>query len=569
MTPYKWDSQHALQELERLIAPGVLGFYTHVEVTEVFTVPTGHTKPANMFSILVAEERFSAEAEEPVILNPNRIRPKSIKDWIFGVKRYVKPIAELVPTFRRLCESKEWSFSGLPLQVADLAPVPVQFVPPDSTGTVPLNRVLKNNFWNGSHVFEWADPTKALFQPIFNQPIILQQIADDIRPYVPIGLDGLSDRIGNILVQLPVTVLIAKFGQMRESGDFTVTVAWHERSQQRPLRATCEKEHDHTITDFMSADGQVSQTNLPMKGGEGLHRAVVWDDEYRVVLAASGELGFIESIALNMVPLGPYGPTRVFMVRGDDGAPKEIKVPLVQRPTPTIIGEPHKNPAGVWTERRIYREDAARLAREKRFVQYRPATGQQSAEHEKALNDLRLLMRQYGEEGAWLWDPYLTAHDVIETLLHCPHPNSDLRALTASYVPDSDENERDEVAAGWGCLAAFLPWRIRRTDPSSHAVSFAERQRAVLEGLTSNFLDLKLEFRMRTGGAGWAFHDRFLIFPITGRGALAWSLGTSVNSLGRQHHILQQADDGQLIMEAFLDLWSELDGADYQIWKKP
>jgi hypothetical protein len=82
-------------------------------------------------------------------------------------------------------------------------------------------------------------------------------------------------------------------------------------------------------------------------------------------------------------------------------------------------------------------------------------------------------------------------------------------------------------------------------------------------------LDLKLEFRTRTGDVGWAFHDRFLIFPITGRAALAWSLGTSVNSLGKQHHILQQAGDGQRIMDAFLDLWNELDGADYQIWKKP
>jgi hypothetical protein len=484
---YKWDSQRALQELERLIAPGVLGFYTHVEVTEIFAVPPGQTKPVNMFSILVADERRSAELQIPKILNPDRIRPKSLKNWTFGVMRYVRPIAELVPTFAKLCDSKEWAFSGKPLQVADLAAVPVQFVPPDSTGTVPLNRVLKNNFWNGSHVFEWADPAKALFQPIFNQPIILQQIAEAIRPYVPIGLDGLSDRVGNILVQLPVTALITTFGQLRESGEFTVTVAWHERSQQRPLRATCEKEHDHTITDFMSADSQVLQTNLPMRGGEGLNRAVVWDDEYRVVLAASGELGFIESVALNMVPFGPYGPTRTFTARGDDGTPKEIKVPLVQSAVPTIIGEPHKNPAGDWIERRLYREDAARLAREKGFVQYRPAMGQQAAEREKALNDLRFLMRQHGKEGAWLWDPYLTAHDVIETLFHCPHPNSDLRALTASYVPESDGLVPDEPTARWGCLGVFFPWLSRRSDSESPVVSFAERQRTVLDGLTSNF----------------------------------------------------------------------------------
>jgi hypothetical protein len=61
-----------------------------------------------------------------------------------------------------------------------------------------------------------------------------------------------------------------------------------------------------------------------------------------------------------------------------------------------------------------------------------------------------------------------------------------------------------------------------------------------------------------------------LIFPATAdRGALAWSLGTSVNSLGKQHHILQQVDDGQRIMDAFLDLWDRLNGPEHLIWKTP
>jgi hypothetical protein len=37
----------------------------------------------------------------------------------------------------------------------------------------------------------------------------------------------------------------------------------------------------------------------------------------------------------------------------------------------------------------------------------------------------------------------------------------------------------------------------------------------MLAGLKSNFRGLHLEFRIRTGSAGWAFHDRFLIFPGT------------------------------------------------------
>jgi len=549
--------------------PGVLGFYTHFEVTEVFAVPSVGGAPVNIFSILVAEERVAGGVEAPVLLNPDRIRPKLLNEWIFGVKRYLKPITELVPAFDQLCDSKEWRLSGLPLQVADLAPIPPQFVPPDSTGTVPLNRILKNNFWNGSHVFEWADPAKTLFKPFFDNPATLQQVSDAIRPYVPIGLDGLSDRCGNIVVQLPVTVLMTKFGQARTSGDFTVTIAWHPKATPRSLRATCEKQHDHTISEFMSADAQAPETLLPMHGGEGLHRGAVWDDQNHVLLAASGELGFISSIALRMHALGLGAPTRVFTIRDENGVAKEIKVGLVVPGPENIVGEPRKNPAGDWTERRIYREESARLAREKRFVQYRPAPGHQIAEHEKALADLRLLMHQYGQEGAWLWDPYLSADDVLNTLFHCPHPNSDLRGLTAGYDPPADTKEPQKTAPRSGCVWTFLPtWLTGKGQPAP-STTFAGKQRAIFEGMTSNLLDLKLEFRVKSGPAGWAFHDRFLIFPITGRGALAWSLGTSVNSLGKQHHILQRADDGQLIMQAFLDLWEQLDKPEHLIWNAP
>ena len=40
-------------------------------------------------------------------------------------------------------------------------------------------------------------------------------------------LASLSDRIGNVIVQLPVTVLMAKFRKITKSGEFAVDLAWH------------------------------------------------------------------------------------------------------------------------------------------------------------------------------------------------------------------------------------------------------------------------------------------------------------------------------------------------------
>jgi hypothetical protein len=209
------------------------------------------------------------------------------------------------------------------------------------------------------------------------------------------------------------------------------------------------------------------------------------------------------------------------------------------------------------------------LARERRFVQYKPDPSQQLVEHEKALGDVRLLINQHGEKGAWLWDPYLSADDILNTLFYCHFPDSDLRALTAGYVPPAEGQPPRRNLSYMDRLRACSPGWLARRDTPSPGMTFAERQRAIFEGTKSNLLGLRLEYRARTWSAGWAFHDRFLIFPITARGALAWSLGTSINSLGRQHHILQQVDDGQLVMDAFLELWDKLDQQENFVWKTP
>jgi len=83
-------------------------------------------------------------------------------------------------------------------------------------------------------------------------------------------------------------------------------------------------------------------------------------------------------------------------------------------------------------------------------------------------------------------------------------------------------------------------------------------------------MGLRLEYRVRRGPAGFGFHDRFLIFPRSEDSpARAWSLGTSVNMLGKEHHILQQVDDGQLVADAFEELWKELIKPEHLIWKRP
>lgn len=557
-------------ELTRLITLGVLGFYTHYEVTEVVAMQDGQTLVTNVFTIAVAEDRGSEALQIPIFINSARIKLKSLAGWNFGVMRYTRPIAELVSALDVLSETGGWNQSGKTLNIGKMVALTPSFVPPDTASPVPLNSVLKNNFWNGSHLFEWSAQGKVALQPLFDDPRRLQELSEEVQKCVPLRLASLSDRLGNFLVQLPVTVLMSKFGQSRNNDGFVVEIAWHTKATPRALRTNCDLKFDDVVMGYMSSAIQSPQTLLPMPTGRGLHRGVVWDEEHKIVLADTGPSSFINTISfgLNMVDPEP----RVFSTKQKDGSIKPHRIILLNQPIKSIVGEPESDANGGWTRKRMYTDEVAKLTKERRFVQYRPVMGKQQDEHEKALDDIRLLINTYGQSGVWIWDPYLSAHDILETLFHCKHSGADLRALTsAKQIPvGSIQKSKWYVQIVCELYGMLCNWVMGRQQRSETKPDFVDEQRAKLENSQSNWQGLRIEYRARRGSVGWEFHDRFLIFPKNDdRGALAWSLGTSINSLGFAHHILQRVDDGQLVVDAFLELWNQLDKPEHLIWKKP
>jgi hypothetical protein len=527
------DKPNPLSELLRLSAPGVLGFYTHVEVTELFATLKGQAGAVNVFTIAVAEDRNEPQSSAVEYLNPARIRLPSLRGWSFGLQRYVRPFADLVPALEGLASGGFWRLSGEALALGKVTPLPPTFVSPDPAEPVPLNRVLKNNFWNGSHVFELSDPEKKALRPLFDKPPRLQELSEAIAKHIPIGLASLSDRLGNLLIQLPVTTVIANFSQRYRAREFTLFLAWHPKATPRPLRASCALDFDGALDAYASTAVEGPETTLPMRAARGEHRGIVWDDLNRVVLADTGPSRFITQVGFNM--LVPDPEPRTFTIARAGERPTPVRVGLIAHTTKGTAGSPVGDDTGGWTEKRMYRNEMEDLKKRRVFIRYRPRAGQKHLEHGGALEDLRRLINQHGENGAWLWDPYLDGIALTETLFHCMFQGVDLRALSDPERP----------------------------------TSFIAAQQAFFQSIQSNWRGLRLEFRARNGEAGWAFHDRFLIFPRKGEGALVWSLGTSVNQMGMKHHILQRIDDGQLVADEFDELWNCLSKPEHLVWKKP
>jgi len=568
-----WGITEHINHLQKLLVPGVIGNYNSFEVTEIFGFHRDTPRqPSNFMSLLVAEPCPPPNGSplEPDLLTNKPIELRGTP-WKFGVARNRVSTQQVLQALQNFSVAGEWKPGNSALKVGALTPIPPQFVPADTALPHPWNGVLKNNFWEGSHVLELFDGLKTDVRFLLDEPKLLKQLAADLRPFAKMGIDGLSDRLGNILIQLPVTVVTTKVSSS-QNGDFLVQPFWHNAALTRQLRVSCEKYEDTTLEGYGSEDINASLANFLLHSPGGGARYVLWDDQNQLVLGASAQTSFITSISMNVHAVGESINTRDFYLPSPNGGLELISVPLIEERSPNIIGTPTANPREPWRENRVFRDSLKSIRERKEFIQY---GGNSGAVTDDAFKDIRALLRMHGRTGAWLWDPYLDANDVLATLFHCPHKGADLRALTAGAEPpvakDKDKLseavafcQRVEIWLRSHPLAGWVGLKPQSAPPPKQ--SWQDKQLEAFMNLKGNCKDLRLEFRIREGSAGWPFHDRFLIFPSDIGPATAWSLGTSVNSFGQKHHILQKVADGELIRQAFLDLWDELSDSDYLVW---
>jgi len=528
------------EDFDLLARQGVVGLFDHFELIEIIRYQDGHSQPVNVFSIAVALEDGVAKATEK--LSGERIRLAGMKGYSFGVFRSVLTVGVLRQALQTYLTMQTWKPGDLPVSVGELTPVAKNFVPPDSSTEFPLNRLLKNNFFNGSYILELFDVRKQSLQGFFKEPAALQQLSEAISEIVPLGIAALSDRLGNIIVQFPIEAIRARFGT--NGTEYIAELAWHPNIAERKLTITAHTEHDKSTISFGQEQIGSGSISLCTDPNYGLLHGSVWDAENKILLAVAAEHAFINTIAFGIAMAAPEPrtiPTNI------DAPNADIRIQLAHSPSQGLVGKDPKSSITEPTRKRVYEEELASLLRQRKFVQYGARPGSGTSDRQRALNDVRSLIKSHGKNGAWLWDPFLAPQDILDTLFHNPTMGAPMRALTLLKLPEIDS---DDAA------------------PTKNSRRLAYGN--TLSNLPGNFHGLNIEFRSAHGPKGWDFHDRFLIFPKSNDDhAKVWSLGTSVNSLGKSHHILQQVENAQLIADAFQSLWQAVDHCENVIWKCP
>lgn len=533
------------QKLKQLLAPDFIGKYDHIELVEIIAYRPGKTVPINILSIAVLSEGCPnvgpSENTEFLIA---RQKIDGFPGWKFGLARTLRPVSALETALSHYELTSKWTLSGQHLMTGVLQVEPDMFVPPDGTAVVPINTVLRNNFWAGSHLFRLMDHDKKEFAPFFVDRRRLQSLSDAVGKALPIAFSGLCDLLGDVLIQLPVTLLSPEIRTAPTTGGSQVQAHWRPDATPHQLVLSAASRWDEVLTGASIAGpfSQSAQIGIPANRDRVVTH--ILDSQTSIIMGATASTSSLKTMKVKIIE--PLPEPRTFAIPKIDGSADAQRISLTMLHQ-DVFGDQGSD-ANFWLIRRQDLEEKRKLAESRDFVQYRRVSNSDS-ERRRALADIRLLIERHGAGGVNLWDPFLSATDVLQTLFWCRHSGVPLRALTDGKDPPRKR-----------CGTAG------EADPQVD-LSFADGERAVLEAYAGNKEGLCLEYRTRRGPKGWEFHDRFLIFPNNGDGPLAWSLGTSINSLGGSHHILQRVSNPAMILGAFEDLWAELDEAQHLIWK--
>ena len=565
----------AATALEELLEPGLLGNFTWFDAVQVFRfektkcgeLPVSY----NVFSIFVAETGDPPPAPPSPFLS----KPKALKGLAssrFGITRQPITPEQLLAALERYTASGIWlPFpNDGPLQVGKLFAPPHVFCPADTRTEVPLNGVLKNNFWAGSYVVELRDDVKAGLQELVDNDSMFEELSAWLETMLPLNIARVPDRIGNIVFQVPSRAVIAEFDR-RPSKPVELRLAWESGITPRPVSGEYRVEQDGLVLSFARFEYPVGRAHLtvPMTGGD--IRFSVWDDEKKILLAATSHLNSWDGrYSVESRTLIPTQHSRSWETTGSGDITEHHKLDVME-PLSGWRGyaQPHRVQETDWRARRELRARMKRLVARRKFVQYGSKDTHPQNEQIRALLDIRTLIQEISQGAVYLWDPYLSANDILNTLAFCADAATELRGLTAGKQVREATSTADCGVCGAKIVTNTSAATITGADgaPSFAREAWIAEQKTRLDTAFIGDANLKLEYRMSWGVHG-GFHDRFLIFPSLGRARTrVWSLGASINHIGSQHCIVQEVEYPEMVLDAFQRFWDDCAKPTHLIWK--
>lgn len=537
-----------------------IGTYNKCEIIEIFGFNKEKNEAFNIYTLIVFENTKQENMKNMLTEKPQSFKGHENISW--GIQRRVIELEKAKKLYNELLEKNEYKIDKF-LNTGRLVLLPEQYVPPMESihKAIQINNILKNNFHNGSYILEFFNEEKKNVQFLLDNPILLNNFSEQVSSILPIKIGTLSDRLGNIIFQLPINsikihhnAIFDKTAIVPKLQGFNIEVFPKINSFDIKNLIIRIYEENETITRHRIITVKDKVTEIPLDDSFATFLEII--DKSFGLLLYRFRVYLRKYMNNNIHLIGQQ--KRVFELNGQK---IQLEVANVKS---NVYGKIKDKAFNEWIQDRKYEEQLKELEKSKAFVQYFGYEKKyiilgkfqwiiQSKKYElqnyqlhqnqlvlisnaitKAVKEIRELINQYGRRGVYIWDPYLSAIDIKNTLYYAKNTSVPMKAISGLKQDNSKKKVKQEM------LDEFQK----------------DKQK---------FLFLDLEVRGKIGSHGYDFHDRFIIFPL--EKPKVWSLGISINQLGKSHHILQEVKHAQHILNAFDKLWDELNHEECLVWK--
>ena len=365
-------------------------------------------------------------------------------------------------------------------------------------------------------------------------PKELEKLTEKIHSVIPIDLFSVSDRIGNFVFQFPsLNVKSSYFTNELES----------ELTYQVSFRKECEEDDEFILLSEGNVDDSVAAFGTKIFTRDGCDVTFTVGDASRIckttiidmkrqLILSRQDTSIIRKLSTIMEMGSQYGEQR--LIYDENGSLISTLEPVYAENI--CVGPPIYRMRDDYIRNRQYARRVEELYARAEFRRYG-----RNAQANKAVIDVIALMNRVKIGKVYLWDPYLTVEDLLHTWYFTTSMNVKLYAITSGEIAE-------------------------KSKMSVH--TWISEQQKIMDK-RSNHYGIHAELRCQWGDYGYSFHDRFLMNVRKEEDRpQVWSLGTSINSLGDKHHIVQSVEHPQMLVDAFEELWEELSNPECLVWKR-
>ncbi len=470
-----------------------------------------------------------------------KITPKLLqisKCVSLGIVKYSLKLEQVDILYEKLVKDNSWSYNNTDLILDQLLRGSRKFVPiygnPNGNPELsPINQLFGayGDLFKCNYYIEFFTnkETETVITKLLNQNELKKACDFVNNSKLHFDFNYLSDKIGNLIFKFTCNLFKDTSIQLNRANGIILELERHKKDDKnKTVLLQIFQEFDGLLVSYDS-NRNFHDGRIKIEPNDVLNKIIITNVKTNLIVFMFVMDLRYENDYINCILPDGFFTTVSVKFRTIKIDRDEIKIQLNNiQPT----GEMCYWVDNMASVHRLYNNSISKLYREKLLLGYRE--NQQS----QALDDIREIIKSkvlnWDLDEICLWDPYLTSDDILNTAYFNNSTALNIRAITSYSKAKTRYCKDAQDLSNFFCL-----------------------QKNKFE-TGSNNCGVKLEFKCQHAQNGWMFHDRFLIIKHKVNHPRVWALGTSFNSIGKHHHIIQAVDNPQIIIDAFDDLWKAL-----------